>query len=89
MSLKKYDSEEQNLFRIIKAHGYKVTSDKMGTYFNNGDKKFSIIKIGDIYNCYYNKKVSERDYELKESFLSQILMKQCLFWIVNNLNKKD
>lgn len=76
------DFEEKNLIKLLKASGYVLTQDKMGYYFDKNDKKFSIIKTGNIYNVYYNKKI-ENNYQLQETLFSQILLKQCLFWIVN------
>lgn len=83
------DVEEKNIVKLIKAHGYKMTNDKMGIYFDYNNKKFSIIKTGEIYNCYCNEKSKEDSkYELQDTYYSQILLKQCLYWILNKINNK-
>lgn len=81
------DIEEKNILKLIKAAGYNVTKDSMGTYFDNDKRKFSIIKIGHIYNCYLNEK-QDGKYILRDTYNSQILLKQCLYWIINNIDKK-
>ena len=50
------NGEEKNYINILKMKGFVLTKDKMGMYFDKGNKKFSIIKIGDIYNCYFNER---------------------------------
>lgn len=78
--------EEKNNFKLIKNKGYSVTKDVMGMYFDKGNKKFSIIKIGNIYNCYLNEKETEHSsYKLKNSYVSQIQLNQCLRWILSNI----
>lgn len=82
------DLEEKNVLKLIKARGYKVTSDNLGMYFDFKNTKFSIIKVGNIYNCYHNEKPDDGSaYVLQDSYNSQILLKQCLFWILNKINK--
>ena len=79
--------EEKNYINILKMKGFTLTNDKLGMYFDKGNKKFSIIKIGDIYNCYFNERNDEHSgYVLKDNFVSQIQLTQCLRWI---LSKKD
>ena len=79
--------EEKNYINLLKTNGYIMTADKMGYYFDKGNKKFSIIKIGDIYNCYLNERNDEHSsYALKENFVSQIQLSQCLRWILSRNN---
>ena len=81
------NGEEKNYINILKMKGFVLTKDKMGMYFDKGNKKFSIIKIGDIDNCYFNERENkDSGYVLKDNFVSQIQLVQCLRWI---LNKKD
>jgi len=78
--------EEKNNLQLIKSKGFTITKDVMGTYFDKGNKKFSIIQIGDIYNCYLNERETEHSsYKLKNSYVSQIQLNQCLKWILNNM----
>lgn len=81
------DTEKQ-LVKIIKAYGYKMTSDNMGIYFTGHNNKFSFIKTGNIYNCYHNKSVND-NYELQDKLLSQILFEVCLRWVLSKVSKKE
>lgn len=82
------DSEDKQILKLIKAYGYKVTSDSMGMYLTGNGNKFSFMKTGDIYNCYHNKQV-DGVYELQDKLQSQILLSVCLRWVFNKISRKE
>lgn len=77
---------ERQLTQLIKAQGYKITSDKMGIYFKGHSNMFSFIKTGDIYNCYYNKNI-DGEYQLQDKLQSQIMLDVCLRWVLSKISQ--
>lgn len=82
----KITGSDKQLLETIKGFGYKVSSDNMGIYLTGDVNKFSFIKTGDIYNCYYNKLI-DGQYVLQENLYSQILLTPCLQWAYNIIRR--
>lgn len=67
-------------FNFIKQAGFSYSKDDLGFYFDNGLKKFSVIKTGPFMKCYYNK--NEKDqWVLKDKSQNTTDILQCLMWI--------
>ena len=81
-------TQERELSKLIIAYGYKMNLDDIGIHFTGTNKKYSFVKTGSIYNCYENKLVDGK-YELKDSFYSQIMLSNCLYWVLNKVSKRD
>jgi hypothetical protein len=49
-----YDAKQ--LYSFIKTRGYTKTNDALGTYFDKGNNRMSIMKQGSWYICYHNQR---------------------------------
>lgn len=68
--------------KFIIQSGYKYTKDNLGFYFDSGNKKFSIMKTGPLFQCYYNENV-DGQWVLKQKSNSIFEFSQGLKWILN------
>lgn len=91
------DAEQQrvnDLYRMIRTYGFKISKDELGYYFDNGPHKFSIIKTGPFMKVYYNV-LNVNHYELQDRLNTTMRMIDCLEWIlkkiqreISNMNRK-
>jgi hypothetical protein len=75
-------------FDFIKAAGFDYSKDNLGFYFDNGLKKFSVIKTGPFMQCYYNKMEKDK-WVLKDKSQSTSDILVCLMWILKNIQEKE
>ncbi len=66
---------------FIKTAGYNSSKDTLGTYFDNGMHRFSIMKTGTIYQCYLNEK-SVNGWVLKKKSNNFFNFIDALRWIL-------
>jgi hypothetical protein len=71
---------------FIKQAGYQYSKDVLGFYFDNGLKKYSIMKNGPLFQCYYNQK-NGTGWALKAKSNTMFQFDECLKWILNNIQK--
>jgi hypothetical protein len=68
-------------FMEIKRHGYTRSQDNLGLYFDKGEKRFSCMKHGHMFICYFNKKVNnEWNLQSKSTEFSNV--ENALRWIL-------
>jgi hypothetical protein len=75
-------------FKFIEQAGYLYSKDNLGYYFDNGMKRFSIMKTGPSFQCFYNKK-SGQGFVLKAKSTNFIDFNHCLQWVLTNIQKGD
>jgi hypothetical protein len=68
-------------FNFIKQAGYKYSKDNLGYYFDNGLKRYSIMKTGPMFICYFNIKVNS-GFVLKDKSNSTINFEDTLRWVL-------
>jgi hypothetical protein len=73
-------------FNFIKQAGYKYWKDGLGYYFDNGSRRFSVMKTGPIFQCYFNVK-DNGAWVLKDKSNGILDFDQCLIWVTNNIRK--
>ena len=71
---------------FIKQAGYQYSKDSLGYYLDNGMKKFSIIKTGPTFICYYNLKL-DGGWVLQAKSQSILEFSECLRWVLTNIQK--
>lgn len=71
-------------FNFIKQSGYEYSKDDLGFYFNNGLKRYSIMKTGPFFTCYYNKQ-EKSQWILKDKSMSMTDFVQCLIWVLKSI----
>jgi DNA-binding transcriptional regulator YhcF (GntR family) len=71
-------------FKMIKQSGYVYSKDSNGSYFDNGTKRFSVIKTGPFMTTYYNKKKSNR-WVLQDKMTATLKTIDCLQWILKKI----
>lgn len=78
-----YDKQLVKQYRyIIKQAGFSMSENALGYYYDNGLKKFSIMKTGPIFICYYN--INQNGiWILKQKSNGLLQLDMCLQWIVN------
>ena len=74
------------LYKLIKNYGFKITKDELGYYFDNGPHKFSIMKTGPFFRVYYNI-LNVNRYELQDKLDTTIRMIDCLEWILRKIQR--
>jgi hypothetical protein len=72
-------------FKTIKQAGYEYSKDSLGYYFTKGDKKFSIMKSGPLFKCYYNIN-NNGQWILQDNKSDFFDFEQCLIWILQKIN---
>lgn len=83
------DAEQQRvneLYKLIRNYGFKISKDELGYYFDNGPHKFSIMKTGPFMRVYYNI-LNVNHYELQDKLDTTIRMIDCLEWILRKIQK--
>ena len=73
---------------IIKQADFEYSKDNLGYYFDNGLKKFSIMKSGPLFSCFYNKK-SDAGWILKAKQMGILDFGEGLHWIILQIQKGD
>lgn len=81
------NGQTRQYMQFIQGAGFKYSKDDLGYYFDNGVKKFSIMKTGPIFNCFYNIKV-EGSWTLKTKSLGVLQFDMCLQWVINMIQQK-
>jgi hypothetical protein len=74
-------------FNFIKQAGYEYSKDDLGYYFDSGLKKFSIMKTGSMFECYYNVKQSNGGWGLKDKQLGIFDFVQGLRWVLTKIQQ--
>lgn len=72
---------------FIKQAGYKYSKDDLGYYFDNNLKKFSIMKVGPVFECYYNIKQGSGVWSLKEKKIGFLDFVQGLRWVLEKIQQ--
>ena len=73
---------------FIKQANYEYSKDSLGFYFDNGVKKFSVLKTGPTFNCFYNK-LTDKGWVLKDRKVGFIDFASCLHWVLIGIQKAD
>lgn len=73
-------------FSFIKSSGYQYSKDDLGIYFDNGKNKFSIMKNGHIFQCYFNQK-NTNGWTLKDKSNSFFNFIEALQWVLTTIQK--
>ncbi len=68
----------------IKRYGYTKTKDDLGVYFDKGNNRFSCMKHGNSFICYFNKKIEDK-WVLQQQSHSFISYEFALRWIIINI----
>lgn len=74
---------------FIKQADFEYSKDKIGYYFDNGIKKFSIMQSGPLFNCFYNKKNDNNEYVLVDKRIGEFEFSNCCAWILSHIQKGD
>lgn len=77
------NSEKQTVnayFHFLKTMGYVYQKHDMGFYLDSKDRKFSIIRMGELYNLYFYKKENNQ-LILVEQHSGMISMLLSIQWI--------
>lgn len=74
--------------KFLQQVGFKYSKDDLGYYYDNGIKRFSIMKCGSIFNCFYNIKVND-NWVLKDKKQGIIKYEICLRWILDNIQRGE
>jgi len=72
--------------QFIQQAGFKYSKDNLGYYFDNGTKRFSIMKTGPVFDCYYNIRVNG-GWVLKLKKPGVLEFQMCLRWILDVIQK--
>ncbi|MFW6008416.1 MAG: hypothetical protein ACOCP8_04030 [archaeon] len=72
--------------QFIKQTGYKYSKDDLGFYFDNGKNKFSIMKSGPSFICYFNVR-ENNDWILKSKSHMMLQFDEGLRWVLTNIQK--
>jgi hypothetical protein len=69
------------LFSQLKAIGYQVVKDDLGYYLTNGEKKFSIMFCGPLFNGFFNKLI-QNSWVLQTKKNNFISLADALMWVI-------
>ena len=75
-------------FKLISMLGYTYSKDELGYYFDNRYYRASIMKTGNYYNCYLNKK-EDKKFILTDKLLASNSFNECLKWVVMSIQKNN
>ena len=71
-------------FAMIKNAGYKYSKDELGYYFDNGLKRFSIMRTGPFVQAFYNKR-EDGNWKLQDKQTTTIQLYESLQWILQKI----
>lgn len=78
-----YDKQlARQYMQFIEQAGFKYSKNVLGYYYDNGIKKFSIMKTGPVFVCYYNINVNGT-WTLKQKSQNLLQFEICLKWILD------
>lgn len=84
----KYNEQlTKQYMQFIEQAGYKDYNDNLGYYFDNGIKKFSVMKSGPVFNFFYNKKV-DGAWILQLRKMGMLNFEECLRLILDCIQKE-
>lgn len=74
--------------QFLQQAGFKYSKDNLGYYYDNGTKRFSIMKCGPLFNCFYNIKINN-NWVLKGKKNGIMQYEICLRWILEIIQKGE